>query len=94
MPADGSASTNGCGAAVHDRRLGRVELDLEVVDPASRHRGKHVFHRMHRERILAELRVPLGEHRALGERRDGRRAREIGAHERRCPAPLARGTER
>jgi hypothetical protein len=56
------------GAAVHDRRLGPVQRDHEIVELQRLHRGEDMLHRVHGVRLLAELRAALGEHRVLRQR--------------------------
>ena len=76
-----------------------VEVDLQVIDAASRDRGQHVLDRVHGDRILAELRVTLGQT-ARRPRRNRRRAREIDSpknharrRSRRAERQLTRGAE-
>ena len=68
-------------AAVHDRRLRTVQRDDEIVDLERSHGGEHVLHRVHRVRLLAQLRAPIGEHGLLGPRPDRRGACEVSALE-------------
>jgi hypothetical protein len=55
-----------CAASIHDRRLGSIEVDLQIVDGVAGNRRQHVFDRMHGNRIFTELCVSLGQHRAVG----------------------------
>jgi hypothetical protein len=59
-------------APVHDRRLGAVELNRDVVHFGSRHRRQHVLHRVDRVVPGAELCSPLGEYRVLDDGANGR----------------------
>src|SRR3954470_9332156 len=67
-----------CRTAVHDRRLGGIERNLDVVDSAARDRRKHVLHGVHCKRLFTELCAPIRQHCTLSERRNGRRPRQIG----------------
>ena len=80
-------------AAVHDRRLGGVEMDLQVIDAAPRDGREHVLHGVHGDGILTQLRAPLGEHGVVGERRNPRLARKIRS-EKDDARPARRGTKR
>src|SRR5689334_14197810 len=67
----------GRGASIHDRRLRRVGLDLEVVDAQTRDGGENVLDGMDRDRIFAELGLALGKDDAFSEGRNGWSIRQI-----------------
>ena len=66
-------------APIHDRRLGGVELDLEVVDSVPTTAARTVLHLWTATGVLAKLRLPLGKYRSLGKRRNGRTIGQIRA---------------
>ena len=56
-------------AAVHDRHLGRVQLDHDVVDPRADEGGEQVLHRLHRHLVMRQARRQLDSSQVMHRRR-------------------------